>query len=101
MLPAELQVGRRAGGPAAAGPRGRVGGEMDGCSRQDPAYRPAKGRAPERGLSYSRARAETLLRGRVGQENLHICVPGHNKGFDRAWSRRKDGDQGPDGIRYA
>ena len=45
-LPAELQVGRRAES------RRRRRGEMDGCSRQDPAYRPAKGRAPRGGPSY-------------------------------------------------
>ena len=43
-LPAESQVGRRAVGPASGASRG----QMDGCPRQDPAYRPATERAPPR-----------------------------------------------------
>jgi len=65
MLPAELQVGRRAARPRPpagvgkdreARPRAGPSDEMDGCSRQDPAYRPAKGRAPERGSFLFRPR---------------------------------------------
>jgi hypothetical protein len=46
-LPAELQVGRRARAPSGTAPA--VTDETDGCSRQDPAYRPAKGSPRERG----------------------------------------------------
>jgi hypothetical protein len=41
-LPAELQVGRRARAPF--GTATSRPDETDGCSRQDPAYRPATGK---------------------------------------------------------
>ena len=58
-LPAESQVGRRAARPARR--RLTPRGQMDGCPRQDPAYRPAKERAPpQRGPFHSGAAAGAL-----------------------------------------
>src|SRR4029079_6677068 len=46
-----VDAARRAPGRP-QGQRAPPQGEMDGCSRQDPAYRSAKGRAPVWGPSY-------------------------------------------------
>jgi hypothetical protein len=42
---------------------------MDGCSRQDPAYRPATGRPPSRGRSYTAGRSGRL------QAQLPVSAP--------------------------
>ena len=106
--PGEIQVGRRAQAPSDLGP-----GEMDGCTRQNPDYRPADGEAPERGplliwhphrdaaerLSDSCSQAPGPGRGRLehrrrAQRRARAADRAARPGGDRLVRLRRRGDRG-------